>query len=364
VPLPARRRRALLDHGRRRRRIGALLPVAGPPRLAYLGSFGDGQPDELGVFECPDLFELTTEGGPERAWVLTVGHLAGGPRVARGPRNFVGSFDGERFRSDDELTAPHWADRGADLDASQTWSDVPGGRRIWAGWVNNWAYADRVPSAGWRGGLPVPRELGLVRDGDELLLTQTPVAELATAREQLLIFEDVTADEAAEVLADVRGLHLDLTLDVEHERGAREPIGLVVAEGGGDGVPIVYDPVRGVVTVDRRRSGAVDSHPGLAAAHEAPYDARGRLQLRGCWTAPRSRSSSATAVTPSRTSSSSPRRRAPVSGCSPAEEPTSIGSRWPSCGQRSLSRLLELWAGVRWCLSEAAEPMPARSGAA
>jgi fructan beta-fructosidase len=121
----------------------------------------------------------------------------------------------------------------------------------------------------------------LVRDGDELLLTQTPVAELATAREQLLIFEDVTADEAAEVLADVRGLHLDLTLDVEHERGAREPIGLVVAEGGGDGVPIVYDPVRGVVTVDRRRSGAVDSHPGLAAAHEAPYDARGRLQLRG-----------------------------------------------------------------------------------
>jgi fructan beta-fructosidase len=247
----------------------------------YLGSFGDGQPDELGVFECPDLFELTTEGGPERAWVLTVGHLAGGPRVARGPRNFVGSFDGERFRSDDELTAPHWADRGADLDASQTWSDVPGGRRIWAGWVNNWAYADRVPSAGWRGGLPVPRELGLVRDGDELLLTQTPVAELATAREQLLIFEDVTADEAAEVLADVRGLHLDLTLDVEHERRAREPIGLVVAEGGGDGVPIVYDPVRGVVTVDRRRSGAVDSHPGLAAAHEAPYDARGRLQLRG-----------------------------------------------------------------------------------
>jgi hypothetical protein len=93
----------------------------------------------------------------------------------------------------------------------------------------------------------------LVRDGDELLLTQTPVAELATAREPLLIFEDVTADEAAEVLADVRGLHLDLTLDVEHERRAREPIGLVVAEGGGDGVPIVYDPVRRVVTVDRRR---------------------------------------------------------------------------------------------------------------
>jgi fructan beta-fructosidase len=35
-----------------------------------------------------------------------------------------------------------------------------------------------------------------------------------------------------------------------------------------------------VVTVDRRRSGAVDCHPAFAAVHEAPYDARGRLQLR------------------------------------------------------------------------------------
>jgi fructan beta-fructosidase len=33
----------------------------------YLSSFGDGQPDHLGVFECPDLFELPVDGGPERA---------------------------------------------------------------------------------------------------------------------------------------------------------------------------------------------------------------------------------------------------------------------------------------------------------
>jgi fructan beta-fructosidase len=105
----------------------------------YLNSFGDGQPDELGVFECSDLFELEVDGGPERAWVLAVGHLTRGPAGGSGTRYFVGSFEGERFRSDDELTAPRWADRGADLYATQTWSHAPDGRRIWAGWVNNWS---------------------------------------------------------------------------------------------------------------------------------------------------------------------------------------------------------------------------------
>jgi fructan beta-fructosidase len=246
----------------------------------FLSSFGDGQPDGLGVFECPDLFELPIDGGQERAWVLAVGHLTGGPAGGSGTRYFVGSFDGERFCSADELTAPRWADHGADLYATHTWSDVPDGRRIWAGWLNNWLYADRIPSGGWRGGLSVPRTLGLTRDGESLLLTQWPVAELDAMSERLLLLEDVEPSVAIEALADVGGLHLDVTLDLELAVDVPGPVGLEVAVGPDGGIPIVYDPARREVIVDRRRSGDVSCDPAFAAEHAAPYETDGRLQLR------------------------------------------------------------------------------------
>jgi fructan beta-fructosidase len=247
----------------------------------YQSSFGDGQPATLGVFECPDLFELPVDGGPEQRWVLAVGHLTGGPTGGSGTRYFVGSFDGKTFSTDDDLVRPRWADLGADFYATHTWSGVPDGRRLWAGWMNNWAYADRIPSGGWRGALSIPRELGLVRAGDELLLTQRPIAELAGATRPILSLADVSVEQATAALAPIGGLHLDIAVELDLTAVAdHQPVGLAVAVGDGERTTITYDQVRSVVALDRRRSGETGFAPMFAAEHVASQRLGDRVRLR------------------------------------------------------------------------------------
>ncbi|RUT03350.1 hypothetical protein DSM107010_60370 [Chroococcidiopsis cubana SAG 39.79] len=90
----------------------------------------------------------------------------------------VGEFDGKQFKPESQ---PRPLDFGSDFFAPQTWSGTPG-RRILAGWQNNWRYAHQVPTTPWRGQLSIPRDLGLIRDDGTYWLTQTPVPELAVLR--------------------------------------------------------------------------------------------------------------------------------------------------------------------------------------
>jgi fructan beta-fructosidase len=247
----------------------------------YLSTFGDRLPDTLGVFECPDLLRVPVHGGPPWRWVLTVGHLTGGPAGGSGTRYFVGEFDGEVFSSDDDPARPRWADLGADFYATHTWSDVPDGRRLWAGWLNNWSYANRIPSDGWRGALSIPRELGLADVGGVLVLTQQPVRELSQATLQILHLEDVTAERAAVALASSHGLHLDITLDLDLSAVTDPcPVGLAVAVGGGERTTITYDASSATVTLDRRESGDTSFDPTFAAEHHGHQQLGDRVRLR------------------------------------------------------------------------------------
>ena len=54
-----------------------------------------------------------------------------------------------------------WMDYGKDFYAAVTWNDVPDGRRIAIGWMNNWNYAGAIPTDPWRSAMSVPRELAL-----------------------------------------------------------------------------------------------------------------------------------------------------------------------------------------------------------
>ena len=89
---------------------------------------------------------------------------------------FVGDFDGLTFTSDNDKDAILWADWGADFYAPQSWSEAPDGRRLWLAWLNNWAYAQDIPTSTWRGSFSVPRELALVTTADGVRLTQQPIA--------------------------------------------------------------------------------------------------------------------------------------------------------------------------------------------
>ncbi|WP_052668204.1 glycoside hydrolase family 32 protein [Nitriliruptor alkaliphilus] len=233
-------------------------------------TFGEGQADHLGVFETPDLFPVAVDDGDSRRWILSVGHLSGGPADGSGTRYFIGAFDGEVFVPDQDASVVRWADHGADFYAAQTWSDAPDGRRIWAGWLNNWRYADTIPSGGWRGTLSVPRQLGLVTTPSGLTLVQQPIAELRGAGLEVVSLRDVDPTDAATALTGVEGTHLDieLTLDLSAP-GVTGSVELAVAMGADERTVVRYDTGTGSISVDRRASGLADFAEGFAAEHSA-----------------------------------------------------------------------------------------------
>jgi ABC-type sugar transport system permease subunit len=146
------------------------------------GGFGLGYSATCGVWETPDLFELPVDGGPETRWVLAVGIGGCAPGGGSGVQYFIGAFDGATFSSENPQETVLWADYGADFYAAQSWSDAPGGRRIWVGWMNNWLYAQDIPTSSWRGALTIPRELALTNTPQGVRLVQRPVPELQQLR--------------------------------------------------------------------------------------------------------------------------------------------------------------------------------------
>jgi levanase len=43
-----------------------------------------------------------------------------------------------------------WLDWGRDYYATVSFSNAPDGRRVMLGWMNNWDYANDIPTGTWR----------------------------------------------------------------------------------------------------------------------------------------------------------------------------------------------------------------------
>ena len=125
----------------------------------FMSEFGKEQGAHGGVWECPDLFSLKTDGSGKEEWVLIISINPGAPNGGSGTQYFIGDFDGETFSSDQKT--PKWLDWGTDNYAGVTYNNAPGGNRIFIGWMSNWAYARDTPTEKWRSAMTVPRELSL-----------------------------------------------------------------------------------------------------------------------------------------------------------------------------------------------------------
>lgn len=81
-------------------------------------------------------------------------------------------------------------DHGEDFYAAQSFSDIPveDGRRIIMGWLNNWNYANLIPTTPWKGTLSIPRELRLETHNGQVQLVQRPAKELERMRKTALTF--------------------------------------------------------------------------------------------------------------------------------------------------------------------------------
>ena len=239
----------------------------GSPDLKHWTHLSDFGPSGAvdGVWECPDLFQITVEGQPElRKWVLKVDALKG-----TGAEYFIGEFDGTRFindATDDQILR---LDHGNDFYAAQSWSDMPDGRLIWVGWMNNWEYANAIPTSPWRGLFSILRELHLRGFPEGLRLIQKPIEELKELR-QLLYY---TVDkEIAIVNSQLANLKMDIAVEIQVEfaLGTASEFGIKICTGEGEETVIGYDSHLQEMFVDRRHSGDSAFSDKFANVHRAP----------------------------------------------------------------------------------------------
>ncbi len=232
------------------------------------GSFGDGYGCTDGIRETPDLFQLNIEERAETRWVLTVGVSGGAPTGGSGTQYFVGTFDGQTFRSENPRDVILWADFGADYYAPQSWSDEPNGRRLMLGWMNNWQYATKVPTSTWRGALSTIRELSLTETDDEIRLVQKTIPELQCLRLGGYHWYDEVIQPGMNLLANVHGACLEIVAEFKLAQDV-DCFGFRVRVGRDEQTTIQYDTKEEKLLVDRIRSGRTDFHECFASVHSA-----------------------------------------------------------------------------------------------
>lgn len=245
------------------------------------GGFGPGYGATAGVWETPDLFELPVEGSAATRWVLAVAVQSGAPAGGSGVQYFVGGFDGSKFTSENPKDTTLWADYGADFYAAQSWNDAPAGRHIWAAWLNNWQYANVIPTGTWRGALTLPRELSLVETADGIRLRQRPLPELERLRGRHWRWQEEIIAPGANLLAEIDGATLEIIAEFEVSKTLEaDRVGLRLRTETGEQTTVGYTLKSEFLFVDRAESGQTDFSPTFPGVHTAPMQpVEGRVRL-------------------------------------------------------------------------------------
>ena len=235
--------------------------------------FGFGQGSTSGVWETPDMFKLPVNGGPETRWVLTVGLGNGSPAGGSGMQYFVGDFNGEEFTNDNPKNTVLWADYGADFYAAQSWSETQDGRQLWLAWMNNWRYANDIPTPSWRGAMSLPREVELTQTSDGIRMVQRPVAELQQLRGEMQSWQEVTFSTNETFQPDISGSLFEVIATFEVSPDV-DQFGLRIQSGEDEYTAVGYSHKSRRLFVDRSKSGQLDFHGEFGDIHVVEYEAK------------------------------------------------------------------------------------------
>ncbi|TLM70885.1 glycoside hydrolase family 32 protein [Pseudarthrobacter sp. NamB4] len=256
----------------------------------FLSDFGPANADQ-GEWECPDLFPLPVDGDPDNIkWVLIVNVNPGAVAGGSGGQYFIGQFDGVRFVPDaGSLAAPSgvsalgdsaaaaaalqqclWLDWGRDCYASVSFSNVPDGRRIIIGWMNNWDYANQLPTAPWRSSMTLARAVRLTAVNGSVRVVQEPVLGGPAADEQTTFGLLELRDSAVRLPDAVPGNAQVIEAEILPGDAEHVAFHLFGNEDGSSETVLSYNSATGRLILDRRRSGDTEFHPKFASAESAP----------------------------------------------------------------------------------------------
>ena len=146
-----------------------------------------------------------------------------------------------------------WLDGGRDNYAGVTWSNVPDGRRIFIGWLSNWAYAQVVPTEKWRSAMTLPSELSIVHIDGIPRLKINPVKEIES-----IVNKDKKAISTDKEINLENGL---AKIELQFTNSKKNPVGFRLSNDKNEYVEFLYNPQSNNFSFDRRQSGNVEFSP-------------------------------------------------------------------------------------------------------
>ncbi|MGN8027479.1 GH32 C-terminal domain-containing protein [Microbacterium sp. 22242] len=177
----------------------------------------------------------------------------------------------------------HWLDAGHDFYAAVTYNDAPQGQRIAIGWVNNWDYANQIPTAPWRGQQSVPRLLSL-----QTIAGKPRIVQTVTPGIDALAVNSAAQKAKPGAIAGTQPLAVTTAtgsarVDAVLAAGTASQFGLQLLRSadGSQNVALRYDTGTQTLSLDRTASGDVGFSPSFAAVDKTvvPLD-DGTLKLR------------------------------------------------------------------------------------
>ena len=214
----------------------------------HLSDFGPVG-DTSGVWECPDLTAVPVEGTPgKKKWLLQMSMNAA-------MQYFVGEFDGEKFINENPLNNIYRPDYGPDYYAAIAYNQLPAAHLPTAiGWVNNWNYANDIPTTPWKSAMSIPRTLSVKKNGNEWILVQKPIVAANSLRKE--IYKSAVVIVENKNILPVKSKQFELQADIEPATDAI--CGLKLAAGNNNYFEIGYNAATRSFYIDRSKTGKDD----------------------------------------------------------------------------------------------------------
>jgi levanase len=181
------------------------------------------------------------------------------------------------------LQSYDWLDYGRDYYAAVSFANMSEDKRVMLGWMNNWDYANNIPTNPWRSAMALPREVKLTQTPEGPRLTQSAVKQIDKLAQKpsysttkgLPIAQGTTPLPAA---ASGQVQRVDITF----APGTAKKSGITVLGDGTSSTVIGYDATTGNLFVDRTNSGNTTFHPAFASIEDAPVtlDKKGYVTMR------------------------------------------------------------------------------------
>nr|WP_275889569.1 fibronectin type III domain-containing protein [Nakamurella flavida] len=180
------------------------------------------------------------------------------------------------------LQSYDWLDWGRDFYAGVTYDNAPDGKRIMVAWMNNWDYANQIPTGQWRSAMALPRELSLETVDGRPQLVQKVVDQVAGLQEPVAYTAGPADIPAGETVLPAEADGTTLRIDAVLSPGTATAFGLGVRRSadGSQQTPVVYDTDTGRLSIDRTRSGDTGFSTAFSSVESAPVTLQdGKLHL-------------------------------------------------------------------------------------